>query len=80
MPTKYTLEQVKNIFEKNKCSLITETYDNQLGKLSYIASCGHNNTISFIDKIFNKSISLLVELFKNISILPNSIIILIIYY
>jgi hypothetical protein len=47
MPTKYTLEQVRNIFEENKCSLITETYDNQLGKLTYLASCGHNNTISF---------------------------------
>ena len=47
MPTKYTLEQVKNIFEENKCLLITETYDNQLGKLNYLASCGHNNTISF---------------------------------
>jgi hypothetical protein len=52
MPTKYTLEQVKNTFEQNKCSLITETYDNQLGKLSYIASCGHTNTISF--KLFVK--------------------------
>jgi hypothetical protein len=47
MPTKYTLEQVKNTFEQNKCSLTSETYDNQLGKLNYIALCGHNNTISF---------------------------------
>ena len=52
MPTKYTLEQVKNIFEQNKCSLTTESYDNQLGKLNYVASCGHNNTISF--KLFVK--------------------------
>ena len=36
MPTKYTLEQVKNIFEQNKCSLKTETYENQLDKLNYI--------------------------------------------
>jgi hypothetical protein len=46
MPTKYTLEQVKNIFEQNNCLLKNETYDNQLGKLNYVASCGHNNTIS----------------------------------
>ena len=52
MPTKYTLEQVKNIFEQNKCSLKTETYENQLDKLNYIASCGHNNIISF--KLFIK--------------------------
>jgi len=52
MPTKYTLEQVKNIFEQNKCSLKTETYENQYDKLNYIASCGHNNIISF--KLFIK--------------------------
>ena len=46
MPTKYTLEQVKNIFEQNKCSLKTETYENQYDKLNYIASCGHNNIIN----------------------------------
>ena len=32
MPTKYTLEQVKNIFEQNKCLLTTKTYENQLIK------------------------------------------------
>lgn len=52
MPIKYTLEQVTNIFEQNKCSLISETYNNQLDKLNYIASCGHNNSISF--KLFVK--------------------------
>ena len=52
MPIKYTLEQVKNIFEQNKCSVKTETYENQLDKLNYIASCGHNNIISF--KLFIK--------------------------
>ena len=36
MPTKYTLEQVKNIFEQNKCLLTTETYNNQLDKLNYM--------------------------------------------
>lgn len=52
MPTKYTLEQVKNIFEQNNCLLKSETYDNQLGKLNYVATCGHNNTISL--KLFLK--------------------------
>lgn len=52
MPIKYTLEQVKNIFEQNKCSLISETYNNQLDKLNYAASCGHNNSICF--KLFVK--------------------------
>jgi hypothetical protein len=46
MPIKYTLEQVKNIFEQNKCSLTSETYNNQLDKLNYVASCGHNNSNS----------------------------------
>ena len=52
MPTKYTLEQVKNIFEQNNCLLKSETYDNQLGKLNYVATCGHTNTISL--KLFLK--------------------------
>jgi len=46
MPIKYTLEQVKNIFAQNKCSLTNETYNNQLDKLNYVASCGHNNSNS----------------------------------
>jgi len=52
MPTKYTLDQVKNIFEQNKCSFKSETYENQLDKLNYVASCGHNNTICL--KLFIK--------------------------
>ena len=44
MPTRYTFEQVKNTFMQNKCTLLDETYTNQLGKLRYIASCGHKNT------------------------------------
>ena len=47
MPTRYTFEQVKNTFMQNKCTLLDETYTNQLGKLRYIASCGHKNTTSF---------------------------------
>jgi hypothetical protein len=47
MPTRYTLEQVKNTFEQNGCTLLDETYVNQLDKLKYFASCGHENTTSF---------------------------------
>jgi hypothetical protein len=32
MPTRYTLEQVKNTFEQNGCTLLDETYINQLDK------------------------------------------------
>lgn len=47
MPTRYTFEQVKNAFTQNKCTLLEETYTNQLDKLKYIASCGHDNIINF---------------------------------
>jgi hypothetical protein len=47
MPIKYTYQQVKDTFIQNKCILISETYGNQLGKLDYIASCGHNNCVIF---------------------------------
>lgn len=43
MPIKYTLSQVAKIFEQKNCLLISDTYENQLGKLNYEASCGHNN-------------------------------------
>ena len=49
MPIKYTLNQVQDIFTQNKCILISEKYDNQLGKLEYIASCGHNTCVVFKD-------------------------------
>ena len=45
MPIKYTMEQVTEIFEKNNCKLISETYKNQNDNLNYVASCGHNNII-----------------------------------
>lgn len=51
MPTKYTLKQVQDKFAESKCVLISEKYENQLGKLDYIASCGHNNLIVFKDFI-----------------------------
>jgi hypothetical protein len=47
MPTRYTLDQVKNTFEQNGCVLLDETDVNQLEKLKYIASCSHENTSSF---------------------------------
>lgn len=46
MPTRYTLEQVKSIFEDKQCILLDTEYTNQLGKLNYIASCGHHNNTS----------------------------------
>lgn len=46
MPVKYTYNQVQNIFIQNNCILLSKIYENQLGKLEYIASCGHNNQIS----------------------------------
>ena len=47
MPTKYTYTQVQDTFTQNKCILISETYENQLGKLDYTASCGHNSCVIF---------------------------------
>lgn len=47
MPTKYTYTQVKDTFIQQKCHLVSETYGNQLSKLDYIASCGHNNCVIF---------------------------------
>jgi hypothetical protein len=45
MPIRYTLEQVNNIFSSNNCKLLDNTYTNQLTKLNYIATCGHENII-----------------------------------
>lgn len=47
MPIKYTYKQVYDTFTQNKCLLISEKYENQLGKLDYMASCGHNNCVIF---------------------------------
>jgi len=47
MPAKYTYTQVLDFFAQHNCVLKSETYENQLGKLEYIASCGHQNVISF---------------------------------
>ena len=43
MPTKYKYQEVQDIFTQNECSLISEEYKNQLGKLEYTAICGHKN-------------------------------------
>jgi hypothetical protein len=47
MPVKYTFEQVQDTFSQKKCTLISKEYKNQLGKLEYTASCGHENCIIF---------------------------------
>ena len=57
MPIKYTYKQVQDIFTQNKCILVSEKYENQLGKLEYIASCGHTHNINlkeFINGIGKK--------------------------
>lgn len=46
MPVKYTYKQVQDIFSQKSCFLLTTIYKNQLEKLEYTASCGHNNNIS----------------------------------
>jgi len=46
MPTKYIYTQVQDIFTQHNCILKSEKYENQLGKLEYIASCGHNNCVT----------------------------------
>ena len=47
MPVKYTYTQVQDTFTQKKCILISEKYENQLGKLEYTASCGHNSCVIF---------------------------------
>ena len=57
MPIKYTYKQVQDIFTQQKCILISEKYENQLGKLEYTASCGHKNIVmlkEFINGIGRK--------------------------
>ena len=57
MPTRYTYKQVQDIFIQHKCVLISEEYQNQLGKLEYVASCGHKNVVvlkEFINGIGQK--------------------------
>ncbi len=45
MPTIYTIEQVRTIFESKKCVLLDTEYINQLQHLDYIAMCGHPNKV-----------------------------------
>jgi len=46
MPIKYTYQQVQDIFSQRNCVLLSTTYNNQLEKMEYTASCSHNNHIS----------------------------------
>ena len=43
---KYTYEEVKSIFEKGNCILISNVYINSKEKLEYICSCGNHSEIS----------------------------------
>ena len=52
MPPRYTYTQVQDIFTQHKCILISEKYENQLGKLEYTASCGHTHNISLKEFIY----------------------------
>jgi hypothetical protein len=52
MPIKYTYKQVQDIFSQKSCFLLSTIYKNQLEKLEYTASCGHNNNIS-VKEILN---------------------------
>jgi hypothetical protein len=71
MPTKYTYEQVKEIFTKNNCILKSETYENQTKKLEYIASCGHLHINIFKDFVNGhglkcKNCSLEIPTYENV--------------
>ena len=41
MPAPFTYEQVKQIFEDAKCTLVSTTYETSKKKLEYKCSCGH---------------------------------------
>ena len=47
MPIRYTYKQVQDLFADKNCVLKSVTYKNQLEKLEYTASCGHNNFVIF---------------------------------
>lgn len=53
MPKKYTIDQVQQIFAQKNCVLRSTTYTNQLNKLDYVATCGHNNQIILKDFLSN---------------------------
>lgn len=53
MPVRYTLEQVQQIFVEKNCVLHSTSYTNQLNKLDYVATCGHNNQITLKDFLNN---------------------------
>jgi hypothetical protein len=45
--SKYFLDDIKNIFEKNNCVLLSSEYINALQKLEYICECGNKSEIPF---------------------------------
>lgn len=46
MPHRYSYDKVKNIFETNKCVLLSTAYTNSDEKLEFIGTCGHQHTLS----------------------------------
>ena len=44
---RYKIEYVKEIFEKEGCTLLSTVYKNNLQKLDYICSCGEQSTVTF---------------------------------
>jgi hypothetical protein len=44
---KFTINDVRKIFEENTCHLISADYTRNTDRLEYVASCGHKNTIQF---------------------------------
>ncbi len=43
---KYSIEEVKEIFEKENCELLSKSYVNNSDKLNYICSCGNTSSIN----------------------------------
>jgi hypothetical protein len=56
MPKSYTLDEVKNFFADKKCIILSDSYVNQLQKLDYIASCGHNHKVSVKEFLLGKGV------------------------
>lgn len=52
---KYTIEEVREVFSKENCQLLSEEYLNNKQKLRFIAQCGHETTARLNDFILGKS-------------------------
>lgn len=46
-PTEFSYDEVKSLFEKSGCTLLSKSYGGFRDRLKYIAKCGHESTISF---------------------------------